>query len=101
MATNRTGTAKWKHLRREVLQQAINEGVTHCPRCRVLLDYRNGTAMNGATVDHIIAYARGGSDRRENLQVLCRRCNQHLGKKARPNPNRPKSVSKITTTINW
>ncbi|MEU1030202.1 HNH endonuclease [Streptomyces mirabilis] len=38
-------------------------------------------ASQDLTVDHIIPLAKGGTHRRENLRVLCRRCNSSRGSK--------------------
>ena len=33
----------------------------------------------GATIEHLVARADGGSNRRENLAAACLHCNQHRG----------------------
>jgi len=45
-----------------------------CATCRVLV-----TDRTDAHVDHIVPLARGGSNDRENLRVLCARCNLQKG----------------------
>jgi 5-methylcytosine-specific restriction endonuclease McrA len=35
-----------------------------------------GTAVNPLTVDHIVPLSKGGTNARENLMVLCYRCNR-------------------------
>ena len=47
------------------------EGV--CAGCQVLFPFRN------LTVDHVIPQAKGGSDHRDNLQLLCGACNSMKG----------------------
>lgn len=36
-------------------------------------------ARHGLTLDHVVPLARGGSNRIENLQLLCHGCNQYKG----------------------
>ena len=92
MATSRTGTARWKNVRARALTKAQREGITHCPICRVPLDYTQGRHPNSAEPDHVIEEARGGSDMLDNLRIICRRCNQRrggrLGAKRTPRPTR-------------
>jgi 5-methylcytosine-specific restriction endonuclease McrA len=35
-----------------------------------------GTAANPLTIDHIVPLSKGGTNARENLMVLCYRCNR-------------------------
>ena len=86
MATSRTGTAAYKQWRAKVLHQAQQDGITHCPRCRVLLDYTTGMRPNGATADHIIPWSKGGQNHVENGAVLCRYCNISIGNKQGKRP---------------
>ena len=79
MATSRTGTGKWKNLRRRAIADAKNRGLTHCPLCRVQLDYEVSKTPSSAEVDHIHSVARGGRDEIENTRVICRQCNQKRG----------------------
>lgn len=37
------------------------------------------TASDDLTLDHIVAYSKGGPDTVENLRVLCRSCNSRKG----------------------
>ncbi|MCQ9367353.1 HNH endonuclease [Brevibacterium sp. 91QC2O2] len=89
MAASRTGTTKWMRIRDRRIQAAINDGLTHCPRCRVVLDYERGKRPNSVEVDHIVPASLGGLDVYENTQVVCRRCNQSMGDKQ---PRRRKQV---------
>lgn len=88
MATSRTGTATWKRVRLEALSNAMDQGLTHCPRCRVGLDWEYSKRPNSPEVDHITPHSRGGTDAIENTRIICRKCNQELGgrlnKRARP-----------------
>ena len=79
MATNRTGTGKWKNIRRRVLKQARAQGLTHCPDCKRGLDYVNPYRPESAEVDHIVTVAQGGEDSVQNSRVICRDCNVRKG----------------------
>ena len=61
-------------------------------RYRVLKESGGRCELCGATkkerpldVDHIIPRSKGGKNVRENLQVLCSKCNQEKGNKDRTN----------------
>ena len=45
----------------------------HCAGCRVLFPFRN------LTVDHVVPRAAGGTNHRDNLQLLCAACNSTKG----------------------
>ena len=45
----------------------------HCNGCRIHFPFRN------LTVDHVVPRSKGGSDHRENLQLLCGACNSVKG----------------------
>jgi len=83
MATSRTGTALHKRMVRTVMAEAQARGVTHCPACKVELDYVNRTAPNGAHADEIVPFAVRGetSSDPNDWQVLCATCNQSKGAK--------------------
>ena len=49
----------------------VQEG--RCAGCRMVFPFRN------FDVDHVIAQSKGGSDHRENLQLLCPACNRLKG----------------------
>jgi 5-methylcytosine-specific restriction endonuclease McrA len=53
----------------------------HCRHCRRLthLDYRYQRGHAFATLDHIIPKAKGGTDRIENRQLYCLKCNREKG----------------------
>lgn len=75
MATNRTGTGKWKSIRRRAIKKAQAEGLTHCPLCGRGLDYTNPYRPESAEADHIVSHANGGEDSIYNVRVICRDCN--------------------------
>lgn len=81
MATSRTGTGKWKSIRKRALHRAMRDGITHCTECRIVLDYETGLRPNSAEVDHIIPWSVSQTDTLDGTRVICRRCNQSLGGK--------------------
>lgn len=42
-----------------------------CPKCG-----REYSKANPATIDHILERSKGGTNRKENLQVICQKDNQ-------------------------
>ena len=92
MATSRTGTARYKRNSNRALHAAQVANLTHCPckgnckqhrgrTCNVPLDYTNRRRPNGASVEHVQAWATGGTDDVTNLTIICLRCNETLGDK--------------------
>lgn len=90
VVTSRTGTAKWKNLRRKVLRDAIEAGMTSCPFCHRPLFFGKrpvGTYRpDQAEVDHIIPDELGGRTVYENLRVLCADCNKRRRARERRTP---------------
>ena len=84
MATSRTGTATWKNLRKRAIYRAKRVGLTHCPICKVALDYQVSLTPASAEVDHVIPHSKGGLDHIDNVTVICRACNQRKGNRAAP-----------------
>ena len=69
----KTGVLQNKQLRRELF---FHNPI--CPECgrRMVLKFRGKQPPNTlATIDHIVSRMDGGSDQRENLRLICRRCN--------------------------
>src|SRR5690625_1121563 len=101
--SSRTGTTRWRNLRKQAITKAKQNGQTNCPICNVLLDYNQHGNPNSAEVDHIRPVAHGGQDHIDNLQIICRRDNQRLGGKAGNNKQRiqnglkPKPLPNIKT----
>jgi len=61
-------------------QLAYNNGVTHCPCCKVQLVWKplpNATQKNFATVDHIVPNSMGGANVATNMFVMCQKCNHN------------------------
>lgn len=89
MAASRTGTGKWKTIAKQVRANALDQGLTRCPLCRVGLDWEYAARPNSPEVDHIVPHSQGGPDSIENCRVICRKCNQTLGgalTKRKPRP---------------
>jgi 5-methylcytosine-specific restriction enzyme A len=84
MATSRTGTTTWKTLRKRAIYRAKRAGLTHCPSCKVELNYDVGQTPTSAEVDHILPFSKGGQDHIDNVTVICRLCNVRKGNKAAP-----------------
>lgn len=47
--------------------------------CEVAVRKRQGRRLDDATIDHVIPYARGGTDAWTNLVLACRECNESKG----------------------
>jgi len=62
----------WEKIRMRVLRR--DSGL--CQPC-----LQAGRVTSGSSVDHIVPKARGGTDRDENLQAICKTC--HAAKTAR------------------
>lgn len=95
MATSRTGTTTWKNLRRAVIHEARTAGIRACPECGTTLNYDTGRLPASAEVDHIIPVVLGGKDTRENVRVICRRCNQSLGDKKHQRTKRVFTIARV------
>ena len=72
MATSRTGTAQWKRLRRKLLRPGV-----HCWLCGGPIDVTlHHLDPMAPTLDHVIPYAKGGTDDEHNLRPSHRHCNR-------------------------
>lgn len=95
---NRTGTTQWKKIRNELLKEAIENNIFNCPLCHVGLDYEYSRRPNSPEIDHIVPVARGGTDDKSNLRIICRLCNTSIGaggKTKRPEPKRIETATRI------
>lgn len=104
MATSRTGTTRWMKVRDERRRIALEQGIYHCPICRVPLDWMYSGRPNSVEVDHITPHTQGGRDEIENTRVICRRCNQSLGGrqgKGRARFKKPAQVAPLKTSRTW
>ena len=101
MATSRTGTAKWKALRKEALRVAQDRNQYSCPLCHRPLNYETGRLPDSAEVDHIIPHSRHGTDTIDNVRVICRHCNQSRGNRPQPSSRNTAVASTTTTLVSW
>lgn len=100
MASSRTGSGKWRRLRKEVIEEAIQKEQFNCPLCGIGLDYEYSLQPNSAEVDHILEHSLGGQDVKENVRVICRYCNQTRFHKERRN-RKPAGRIEPETKIEW
>lgn len=102
MATSRTGTTRWKAIAAKRKRQAQRDGIDHCPRCGILLDYTPGSRQrNSVEVDHVVPVAQGGADEYENTMVLCGRCNRALGDKRTKRKVKASTSITLVTSRKW
>ena len=88
MATPRSATTVHKRMRVRTLARDRAAGVTHCPSCKIELDYDTPDRANPAKAeaDEIVPYSVRGytSTDPDDWQTLCSRCNQSKGAKTTP-----------------
>jgi len=65
-----------KHSKQRAYVWRISAGL--CQWCLRQCSRTPGDTLQG-TIDHIVPRSRGGTDARDNLQLLCRRCNLAKG----------------------
>ena len=100
MATSRTGTGKWKRVRKQAIDKAIANEQFNCLDCGIHLDYEHSIQPNSAEVDHIVPHALGGQDTLENTRVICRYCNQTRFHREKAN-RKPAGRVEPETQIDW
>ncbi|QJC22701.1 HNH endonuclease [Arcanobacterium buesumense] len=101
MPTNRTGTAKHKRFRQNVLHRDQTNGLTHCPLCGTQLAWGTHGQPNSPEADHIIPARWGGADTTDNGQTICRHCNQSKGDGRKQQKFKKAQQPTNTTDINW
>lgn len=104
---SRTSTATWKRTRDATKAKAQAQGQWACPLCGQPIDWLYAGHPNSPEVDHIIPYAKGGTDTPENLRVICRTCNRTRGgaqgNRARRERETTATVQPVTppTRVKW
>lgn len=63
---------KVKKLRKELLAELK---VPNCPSCGIKMAPSHHNAPNSITLDHVIPISEGGVTNRENVQIMCKACN--------------------------
>ncbi|WP_368492333.1 HNH endonuclease [Cutibacterium sp.] len=101
MTTSRTGTANWIRNATTAKRRARADGLTCCPCCGVQLRWDVSRTPASPEADHIIPYSRGGSDRLDNIRVICRRCNQSRGNGVPRKGRRFRRVESIDRRAVW
>ncbi|GAA2941004.1 HNH endonuclease [Glutamicibacter bergerei] len=101
MATSRTGTTAWLNTARLVIRDAQDRGQTNCLYCKQRLNYKDRRAFNGAQVEHMIPYSKGGSDHPSNLIVICRTCNISKGNRQAPKVKTVMANKPLRTSRKW
>jgi 5-methylcytosine-specific restriction endonuclease McrA len=101
MATSRTGTSQWKKVRKRALHLAQAQGIERCPYCKVKLDYIVSRTPSSAEPDHVIAHAKGGQDRLDNVAICCRKCNQSKGNRPAPKTTTVLTAKPLKTSRKW
>lgn len=82
--TPRSATTTHKRMRARTLARDRAAGITHCPSCKVELDYDTKQRVpHKAEADEIVPFAMTGvtSTNPDDWQTLCARCNQRKGAK--------------------
>lgn len=66
-------------------EKRFPRGVHGCPTDRIRKTSKRAVASEmrvNLSIDHIVPVARGGTNHRSNLRILCEDCNTHKGTKA-------------------
>ena len=100
VTTSRTGTTRWLHNAAAAKRSARAAGLEHCPLCHVRLTWDAGLLPSSPEADHIMPHSRGGNDSIDNIQIICRKCNQKKGngRKAKPPKRKRGQTIKIRET---
>lgn len=101
MASSRTGTTAWLKAARMALHLAQARGQTQCPYCSITLNYENKRTPNGAWVDHVTPYSKGGTNEQSNLVVCCRTCNISKGNRQAPKVKTVLAAKPLKTSRKW
>ena len=100
VTTSRTGTTRWLHNAAAAKRSARAAGLEHCPICHVRLTWDAGLLPSSPEADHIVPHSRGGNDSIDNIQIICRKCNQKKGngRKAKPPKRKRYQAARIKPT---
>ena len=106
VTTSRTGTTRWLRNSAAAKRSARAAGLEHCPLCHVRLTWDAGLLPSSPEADHIVPHSRGGNDSLDNIQIICRKCNQRKGNGGKPRPpkrkrDRPIKIQETTDTETW
>jgi 5-methylcytosine-specific restriction endonuclease McrA len=72
--TNHLNGASIKKIARQAWKRAYGDQCQSCG-CRMHFEIKFRAHRHFATIDHILARGLGGRDILENIQVVCRECN--------------------------
>jgi len=78
VATSRTGTGRYKRLRKAILRPGVDCWICGLP-IRFGVDPMHPLSP---TLDHVVPYSKGGKDERDNLRPAHRKCNRLKSDKA-------------------
>lgn len=76
MTSGRNLSVKHRRLRKALVHRGMP-----CALCGIPVTTHDPQLPTHAELDHIVPVARGGTDTRDNVQVLCRKCNRRKGTK--------------------
>jgi 5-methylcytosine-specific restriction endonuclease McrA len=104
MLRRRSMGSRNNHQRKAMFRYLRSIGGAYCGICGEKMNLLCArTDPEGATIDHIVPRAEGGTDSRSNLRLAHKRCNENRGRTLQfpePSKMRGHSVSKRDTAHN-